>query len=290
MNILLWAVPIFNLTMLIEWLISRKHKVKGYELKDSAASLSMGIGNLVVMFSFKLVTFALFMWLYEYRVFDLPVDVWWIWLLLIPVDDFFYYWFHRCSHDIRFFWAAHVNHHSSLHYNLSTALRQSWTGPVVGWVFWLPLPLLGFHPLMMALAQAISLLYQYWIHTELIDKMGPLELVMNTPSHHRVHHSSDHEYLDRNHAGIFIIWDRLFGTFAEERKQVTYGLTKNIDSFNPVTIAFHEWRDLFRDVWQAKTWRGRIGYLIAPPGWREDGTGVTSSVLRAAAQEKTTEP
>ena len=287
MMILLWAIPVFSVTMLLEWWLTSKHvddeALVGYDIKDSAANLSMGIGNLVTMFSGKLITFGFFMLLYEYRLFDLPTDVWWVWLLLLPCDDFVFYWYHRLGHEVRIFWASHVNHHSSQTYNLSTALRQSWTSPVFTWLFWLPLPLLGFHPLMMALMQAISLLYQYWIHTELIGRMGVFEWFMNTPSHHRVHHGVNPLYLDRNYGGIFIIWDRLFGTFEEEGERATFGLTTNIETYNPVVIAFHEWWAIGRDVLGAKTWRGRMGYIFARPGWREDGNGRTAVDIRREA-------
>lgn len=280
MELLLWAIPVFLVTMLLEWRLTLRADVQGYRLKDTAACLSMGLGNLAVMGSVKALTLGMFVWLYQFRLFELPTNTWWAWALLLLSEDFCYYWFHRCGHVVRFFWAAHVNHHSATSYNLSTALRQSWTGPLVGWVFWVPLPLLGFDPLMIITAQAISLLYQYWIHTELIDTMGPLEWVFNTPSHHRVHHGTDPMYLDRNYGGILIIWDRLFGTFELEQERPSYGLTSNIETYNPVRIAFHEWAALSRDLRRAETWRGRLGYLFAPPGWREDGTGATSEILR----------
>ncbi|MED6334693.1 MAG: sterol desaturase family protein [Planctomycetota bacterium] len=285
MNMILWAIPVFGITMLIELLTSRHAAVKGYRAKDSAASLSMGVGNLVVMFSMKGLLFGLFMLVYQLRIFDLPPGAWWVWLLLIPTEDFFYYWYHRASHEVRFFWAAHVNHHSSTHYNLSTALRQSWTGPLIGWVFWMPLPLLGFHPLMVVTAQSISLLYQYWIHTELIGRMGPFEWVFNTPSHHRVHHGRDALYLDRNHGGILILWDRLFGSFEPERARPVYGLTTDLQSHNPLAIAFHGWGELARDLRQARSWRERLCYLFGPPGWRAEGSGQTAGALRRAALE-----
>jgi sterol desaturase/sphingolipid hydroxylase (fatty acid hydroxylase superfamily) len=285
MTILLWAIPVFLLTVLLEWRLTIGRDVLGYRLKDSAASVTMGLGNLVVMFGSKLVTLGIFWALYQTRFFELSQSHWWVWVLLILGDDFCYYWYHRLGHEVRLFWAAHVNHHSSTTYNLSTALRQSWTGPLLGWIFWLPLPLLGFHPLMIVLAQSINLLYQYWIHTELIGSMGPYGWIFNTPSHHRVHHGSDPRYLDRNYAGILIIWDRLFGTFEPEGVRPTYGLTQNIQSYNPVVIAFHEWQAIFRDVCQARTWRGRLGYLFARPGWREDGTGETAPDLRRKALE-----
>jgi len=292
MGILIWAIPFFILTMFIEWRLTINHDVKGYELKDSAASLSMGLGNLGVMFGIKIGTFALFMWVYQFRAFDLPTNIWWVWMLLIPCEDFCYYWFHRAGHEVRFFWAAHVNHHSSRTYNLSTALRQSWTAPLFSWLFWLPLPLLGFHPLMIVVAQSISLLYQYWLHTELIDRLGPFEFIFNTPSHHRVHHGRNVQYLDRNHGGIFIVWDRIFGTFQEEIERPDYGLTVNIETYNPVNIAFHEWQAIAHDVRHAKSWYGRFGALFCAPGWREDGSGRTSAVLRREwlASEQASQP
>jgi len=280
MNIVYWAIPFFLVSMLVEWRLTRAARVKGYRGKDSAASISMGLGYLAIAFVLKGLTFAGFLVLWEHRFFDIPSDAWWAWVILIPAEDFCYYWYHRAGHEIRFFWAAHVNHHSSTSYNLSTALRQSWTAPLVGPWFWAPLPLLGFHPLMVVAAQSISLVYQYWIHTELVDRMGPLEWVFNTPSHHRVHHGRNPRYLDRNHGGILIVWDRIFGTFEPETERPDYGLTTNLETYNPVVIAFHEWRDMLRDVAHAKTWRGRFGYLFGPPGWREDGKGKTSRDLR----------
>jgi sterol desaturase/sphingolipid hydroxylase (fatty acid hydroxylase superfamily) len=177
-------------------------------------------------------------------------------------------------------WAAHVNHHSSEHFNLSTALRQSWTTPLTLPFFYFWLPLAGFRPDMIVIQISISLLYQYWIHTELIGKLGPFEWVMNTPSHHRVHHGSNVEYLDRNHAGIFIIWDRLFGTFEPEKAPVVYGLTTNIETFRPLRIAFHEWAALLRDVRGAASFREAVQYLFRPPGWSVDGSTLTADQMR----------
>ncbi|MCB9591427.1 MAG: sterol desaturase family protein [Sandaracinaceae bacterium] len=289
MTDMIWyAVPFFFLTMGLEWgLTAHRERKGGYTLKDSLASLAMGLGNRAVDVLPKAAVFAVYLWIWEHhRIFEIPQDAWWAWVILIPIEDLCYYWFHRASHEVRLLWAAHVNHHSSTHYNLSTALRQSWTTPFTGPLFWLPLPLLGFHPFMVAVAQTISLLYQYWIHTEAIRTLGPLEWVFNTPSHHRVHHGSNPEYLDRNHGGILIVWDRLFGTFEPERAEVEYGLTTNIATFNPVLIAFHEWAAMLRDVLSARTWRGRLGYLFLKPGWREDGTGKTSADLRAEARRR----
>jgi sterol desaturase/sphingolipid hydroxylase (fatty acid hydroxylase superfamily) len=256
-------------------------RVVGYGGRDTAASLAMGVGHLFVALGAKVAVFALMTWLYRYRVFDLP-RAWWAWVLLLFAEDFCYYWFHRTHHGIRVLWAAHVNHHSSTHYNLSTALRQSWTTPLTGPLFWLPLPLLGFDPAWVFVQQAVSLLYQFWLHTEAVGHLGPLERVLNTPSHHRVHHGSNLEYLDRNHGGIFIIWDKLFGTFEPERAAVTYGLTKNVGSFHPVRIAFHEWADIARDVAQARSFGEAWRYVFGPPGWRP-GRASSESGAPAAA-------
>jgi sterol desaturase/sphingolipid hydroxylase (fatty acid hydroxylase superfamily) len=194
-----------------------------------------------------LFTVQLYTWVASFAVTDLGGH-WWTWPALILAEDFCYYWYHRAGHEVRLFWASHVNHHSSRHYNLSTALRQSWTTPFTGWVFWVPMLLGGFPVELVLLQKGISLLYQYWIHTELIGRMGPLEWVMNTPSHHRVHHGRNLRYLDRNYGGIFIIWDRLFGTFQVEDEPVEYGLIHNLESHNPVVIAMHEWWAIGRDI------------------------------------------
>ena len=203
---------------------------------------------------------------------------------MIFLDDFSYYWFHRTSHENRFFWASHVVHHSSKHYNLSTALRQTWTGSFYSFIFWLWLPLIGFHPGMIIFQMSISLLYQFWIHTELIQKTPKwIEFFFNTPSHHRVHHGSNPIYLDRNHAGILIIWDKLFGTFQPELKseKVKYGLVVNIKTYNPIFIAFNEWGALFKDLNTKNiSVRNRIRYLYKPPGWKHDGTGKLSTDLK----------
>ncbi len=287
MGLIYYAIPFFLVTLGIErWLVDRKEqregaaaKLAGFTTKDSFASLSMGVGFLLIEATLKLLPFAGLAWFYQFRLFDIPV-VWWSWILLLFAEDFCYYWFHRLHHEVRALWAAHENHHSSTHYNLTTALRQSWTTPFTGFLFWVPLPLLGFPIEMIIIQKSISLLYQYWLHTELIDRLGWFGVVFNTPSHHRVHHGRNPIYLDRNHAGIFIIWDKLFRTFEPESEAVDYGLTKNIHTYNPVWIAFHEWSSMLRDCLNAQSWRGRLGYLIMPPGWAEDGVGKTAPVLR----------
>ncbi|HEU5061305.1 MAG TPA: sterol desaturase family protein [Kofleriaceae bacterium] len=257
----------------------RRAGARGFERRDTAASLAMGLGNVAVAAALKGTTFALMSWAHRFAPVELG-DAWWVWVLLVPAEDLCYYLFHRAHHEVRLFWAAHVNHHSSRHYNLSTALRQSWTTPLTGPWFWLPLALVGFRPDQILLVQAVSLIYQFWLHTEHIGRLGPLEWILNTPSHHRVHHGRNLAYLDRNYGGIFIVWDRLFGTFEPEREPVDYGLTKNLDSHNPIRIAFHDWQALARDLVRAPDLRARLGYLLAPPGWSHDGATATARQLR----------
>jgi sterol desaturase/sphingolipid hydroxylase (fatty acid hydroxylase superfamily) len=260
-----------------------RHGRDTYDRRDALASISMGLGNLFFSALVKGGVLAIYLALYQFRLFEIghgPLA----WLLLFFAEDLCYYAFHRSHHGVRVLWAAHVNHHSSERYHLATALRQSWTTPFTGFWFWLPLPLLGFHPLMIMTQQAISLLYQFWIHTELIDRLGPLEAVLNTPSHHRVHHAVNTRYLDRNHAGILIIWDRLFGTFEPESRAdpVRYGITKNIGTYNLLRIAFHEWTAVLRDAFHARGLRNKLGYLFAPPGWSPDRSTLTAAQMRAA--------
>lgn len=277
-----YAIPFFILTLIIEIIADAKGKSKAYQTKDAITSITMGLGNVAIGLVSKGLIFAIFYYLYSnFRVFTIPFT-WWAWVLILFADDLAYYWFHRISHVSRFFWASHIVHHSSQKYNLSTALRQTWTGSFSSFIFWLPLPLLGFHPVMILAQMSISLIYQYWIHTEFIKKMPNwFEAIFNTPSHHRVHHATNPQYLDRNHAGIFIIWDRIFGSFEPEVEKPNYGLVKNIDSFNPLYVAFHEWISMGRDFFTSNTsFFNRIKYLFKPPGWKHDGTGILSEDLR----------
>ena len=282
--IIIYAIPFFVFAMLLEFFVASAKNIKSYTAKDAFSSIAMGLGNVFIGFVSKLFVFAALYYVYEnLRIFTIPIT-WWSFIILFFLDDFSYYWFHRTSHENRFFWASHVVHHSSKHYNLSTALRQTWTGSFYSFIFWLWLPLIGFHPGMIIFQMSISLLYQFWIHTELIQKMPKwIELFFNTPSHHRVHHGSNPIYLDRNHAGILIIWDKLFGTFQPELKseKVKYGLVVNIKTYNPIFIAFNEWGALFKDLNTKNiSVRNRIRYLYKPPGWKHDGTGKLSTDLK----------
>ncbi len=279
-QLLFYAIPGFVLLLVIEAVLAARMRMDLYELPDTAASITMGLGMLLIGLATKPPIFLLYTFLHKFAIFHLGY-AWWVWILAFFADEFSYYWFHRTSHECRLFWASHVVHHSSQRYNLGTALRQSWTGSITGWVFWLWMPFVGFTPVMVMTMQAVSLIYQYWIHTELIRSTGPLEGVLNTPSHHRAHHGSNPRYIDRNHGGTLIIWDRLFGTFEPETEQARYGLTTNIATYNPFRIAFHEWADIARDVRHAHTWQQRWKYVFGAPGWKPRET--TSVVQQAAA-------
>ena len=273
--------------MLIEMALIRAHLVRGrYTVKDTLASVSMRAGNYASNILLAGVTVATFAYFYQYRLFDISMSSAWAWVAIIVLDDFAYYWFHRISHECRFWWAAHVNHHSSQEYNLSTAIRQPWTGVLVGtWAPWFVLALIGFPPEMIFLQSGLNLLYQFWLHTEAIRRMPAwFEYLFNTPSHHRVHHGANPRYVDRNYAGTFMVWDRWFGTFVAETDDdpPKYGLINNIQTYNPLRIAFHEWIAMFRDLRRARSVREVVGYVFGPPGWRPDGRGPTAANIRAA--------
>lgn len=271
-EVLYYAIPFFLLLLVAEWAsfrhLAEDHGFVGYERNDTRTSLTMGIGNVLINVGWKFAVVATYTVLYELTPLRLDPGDWWVWVGLFFADDLSYYWFHRVSHESRLFWASHVVHHSSQHYNLSTALRQTWV-PMTYFPFWLWMPLAGFPPWMVLLAQAWSLIYQFVLHTERVARLPrPVEAVFNTPSHHRVHHGSQAQYLDRNYGGILVVWDRLFGTFEPERERVRYGLTSNIDTHRPLSVAFHEYAALWRDIRAAPTWRLRLAHAYHGPGWR----------------------
>lgn len=283
--IITYAVPFFVITIIAEMIIVRLTKKGRYQMTDIAASLAMGLGNQIMNLLVGGFAVACYYLAYHFRLFTLP----WTWPVMLAcffVEDLAYYVFHRVAHERRFFWASHVIHHSSQHYNLATALRQTWTGALgLNFIFWLPLLFIGFPPTMVLMFSAISLVYQYWVHTELIDRLGPFEWVMNTPSHHRVHHAINAKYLDANYAGVLIIWDRMFGSFVQEERQAEpprYGIVSQLGTFNPFRIAFHEWAGILRDVRSAKNVREVAGYIFGPPGWSPDGSRKTSASIKAA--------
>ncbi len=282
-DVVAYAVPAFILLIVAEAVAVRTTGRGRFEPRDAAASLAMGFGSqLAPLFGGAAIVGAAFAAAYQVRLFDIPSTALTVSVCFV-LDDLRYYWWHRISHERRWFWASHVVHHSSQHYNLTTALRQTWTGGVLGaLIFKTPLVLLGFHPAMVVFVAGINLVYQFWIHTEQIGRLGPLEWIFNTPSHHRVHHATNPEYLDANYAGTLIVWDRIFGTFAPERdaEKPRYGIVKNLGSFNPLVISFHEWIAMARDVMGARSLGEAAGYLFGPPGWSPDGSRLTSAMIK----------
>ncbi len=268
----LWSIPAFLLLTLLEVVSYRIHPDEdsaGYAAKDAATSMSMGLGSLFFNAAWKIPVVALYSAVYALTPLRVPV-LWWTLALMLLAQDFFYYWSHRGHHVVRILWACHVVHHSSRHFNLSTALRQPWTS-LTDWPFYLPMIACGVHPAALAFCSSVSLVYQFWIHTERIGTLpAPVELLFNTPSHHRVHHASQGGYLDRNFGGILIVWDRLFGTFTAEAERPVYGLTKNISTYNPLRVATHEYAAIARDLAAARTWRDRAGHLLRGPGWQPE--------------------
>lgn len=271
----LYAIPLFLAALLLEpWLLRRVRargvEVLGYsDTRDTWASLAMGIGSVLFVTLINATVFVLAKILWEHRLTDLGAGVVG-WAVALVGWDFAYYWHHRWEHEVRLFWANHVNHHSSRYFNFSTALRQPWT-PVLGIVLYPPLALIGVRPWMILFSGGLNLIYQFWIHTEAVNRLPrAFELVFNTPSHHRVHHGKNLQYLDKNYGGVLILWDRLFGTFEEEREKVVYGLTTDITTYNPVRIAFHEYAAIGRDVLRARSFRERLARVFRGPGWKPE--------------------
>lgn len=285
------ATPAFIALVLIEMAAVRLGARGDYDWRDTFTSLTMGFGSTMAAVVFGATIVAAYAATARFHLIAIPVT-WWTGVLCLILDDLLYYAFHRSAHRVRWFWASHVIHHSSQHYNLTTALRQTWTGFFsLSFAFRLPLLLIGFDVRLVLFVAGINLIYQFWVHTEAVRRLpAPLEWLLNTPSHHRVHHGSNPRYLDRNYGGVFIVWDRLFGTFEAEddAEPVRYGLVHNVASFNPLVTATHEWRAIFRDVRTAQGWHGRWMAIAGPPGWREDGANTTADAIRADWVARTT--
>ena len=278
------AVPAFILLVLVEMVVARLRDRRRYCPKDTLTSLGLGFGSSIAGVLSGGLIVALAVWVHRFSLVEIPY-AWWAFLLCFVLDDLAYYVFHRTAHRVRWFWASHVIHHSSQHYNLSTALRQTWTGFFsLSFIFRLPLFLIGFPPAMVFFCAGLNLIYQFWIHTEVIGRMPRwFEAVMNTPSHHRVHHAVNPRYLDRNYAGVLIVWDKMFGTFEPERDddRPRYGIVRQLGSFNILWAAFHQWIGIAGDMWRAPGWRNKLYYLIREPGWSHDGSRETSDTIRA---------
>ncbi|MFN8308520.1 MAG: sterol desaturase family protein [Chitinophagales bacterium] len=283
-----YAVPFFILLIAIELYVNYKEQRHLYNSGEAWSSIGMGLGSLVINVGMKGLAYGAYTYLYQFRLFEIGWH-WWSWILILIADDFTFYWHHRLSHEVRVLWAAHVNHHSAQTLNLAVALRQSWAEQLYKYFFWLWMPVVGFHPLMMLMMMSISLIYQFWPHTELIKRMPAwFEALFNTPSHHRVHHASNVRYLDRNHGGILIIWDRLLGTFERERdeEKPQYGITKNIHTNNVFRIASHEYVDLWRDIKHTPKFSDKIKYLFMPPGWSPQGPDLRTKTLQRELHDR----
>ncbi len=242
-----------------------------YHAKDTFANLTMYAGFFALNVLWAHGIFAAYLWASQHAVAHVVIGGWhvgqhglaWEWVLLVLLEDLCFYWFHRASHRVRILWASHVTHHSSRYYNLSVAFRQTWV-PFLGVVFWLPLALIGFDPLMIMSVQVASLFYQELLHTQLVPRLGPIEWIFNTPRHHAIHHGSNGAYLDKNYGGVLIVWDRLFRTLARESEPVRFGLTHDLRSHNPIVIAGHEWWAMLVDVWHERR-LGKLGAVLGPP-------------------------
>lgn len=282
----LLMMPVFILAIGVEALYYRFALHRPYGWIITGSNLVVAIGRLATDALTKAIVAAVYVGAYQLRPFDMPMDRWESWVALFFAVELAYYWLHRFSHEIRWMWTQHSVHHSARQITLSVAYRLGWTQFLAGpWLFLVPVCWIGFDPRAVVLVYAVNLLYQFWLHTETIPKLGPLERIFNTPSHHRVHHAVEPEYLDRNYGGVLIIWDKLFGTFAPERDGAprTYGLVRQIDTLNPVKIVLAEWLALYRDLRRARSLREVLGLLFGPPGWTADGSGQTTRAIRRAA-------
>ncbi len=284
---ILLAIPFFFLLMGVEALVGYLRKEKWYRFNDSITNLNIGIGQQAVNLVFKAVIAGLFIYIHtHWSIFKIAPSVW-SFVVCLVLFDFLYYWAHRWSHEINFFWAAHVVHHSSEEYNLSVALRQSWFHNLIAFFIFLPLPLLGFDPIIFFAVAGLDTLYQFWIHTQAIKKLPRwFEYIFNTPSHHRVHHGINPKYIDKNHAAMFIIWDRLFGTYQEEEEAPTYGITTQLKSWNPAWANFHYYAEMYASAKRMSNWKDKFRIIFARPGWLPQELGGFQAVPEVSKDYK----
>jgi sterol desaturase/sphingolipid hydroxylase (fatty acid hydroxylase superfamily) len=256
---------VFAGLILLEALFDGWQRTREYEAKDTLVNIVMGYVSQLWGLLWKALQAVIYINLYELSPLRVPTDAVWAWVVLFVLDDFFYYWFHRISHESRFFWNFHVVHHSSERFNLSVAVRQSWFSGLADWIFYAPLALLGFPFWMRVAAHAWNLIYQFWIHTPFVKSLGPLDYVLNTPAHHSVHHAVNERYLDKNYGGILIVWDRIFGSFVPETEKPRYGIIKPLNSFNPVWANLHAWAEMFAAMREKTGWRAKLRCLWGRP-------------------------
>jgi len=260
---------VFFAMIAIEYFVGRARGRSNYRLNDAVNSLSLGVMSQVVGLFTRALTIGIYAVIFgAVAVWQLPADQWWVWLLGIVSYDFCYYWFHRVGHESALFWASHVVHHQSQEYNLSTALRQTSSSALLGWIFYLPMAIAGIPPEVFAVAAVVNLLYQYWIHTEQIGSLGWFDRWFSSPSNHRVHHAVNDRYIDRNYGGISMAWDHLFGSFVEETERCVYGTRAPLDSWDPFWANFEVYADLARKSWNADRWRDKLLVWLMPPGWQ----------------------
>jgi sterol desaturase/sphingolipid hydroxylase (fatty acid hydroxylase superfamily) len=267
-NYIAVAIPVFFVLIGVEFVVARWQGKQVYRFHDTVTDLSCGIGQQVTGLFMKAVFFAGYLWVWNnFALIEMSASSPWTWVVALAGVDFFYYWWHRASHVVNFMWASHIVHHQSEDMNFAVALRQAWFTSATSWIFYLPLAVVGVPPYVFLAADAISTLYQFWIHTETVGKLGPLEWVLNTPSHHRVHHAINPHYLERNYGAMLIVWDRLFNSFQIENVAPVYGILQPLQSWNPIWANFHYWREIWRRARAAPTWRDKIAVWFADPGW-----------------------
>ena len=267
-----YGIPIVVSMIIIETVYSKVHDLSVYKLNDTMAGLGLLLGNILVNLATKGSILFFYFYLYDFRIFTIN-DIFSsaaVWVLTFVAIDFVFYWYHRFSHRVRFMWAVHMNHHSSEEMNFTVALRQAWFGPITKVPFFFVLPLIGFDPLITALAGAAATLWGVTGHTQIIKTLGPLEYIFVTPSSHRVHHGSNPEYIDKNYGNMFIVWDRIFGTFAKEKNKVIFGITENVKTFNPIKITFMNWLKMYQDFKNSNSLSDKANSFFGPPEWNLD--------------------
>ena len=269
-DIYLYGVPIVLALITAEVIYSAINNLGYYKLKDSLAGFGLLFGNISISLLTKSSIFFFSLFIYEFKLITINeiFPAWLVWPLTFIVIDFIYYWYHRCSHRIRFLWAVHMNHHSSEEMNFTVALRQPWFGPLTKVPFFAVMPLIGFDPIVTAIAGAVSTLYGLLTHTKWVNKLSFLEYILITPSHHRVHHGSNENYIDKNYGNLLIIWDKIFGTYAAEKEEVNYGIRENVNTFNPIKITFMNWYLMYKDFKKSRGYKNKLLSFFGAPEWK----------------------
>ena len=270
-QVYLIGLPIVIVFILIEVLFSSLNNKKLYRKKDTLCTIGLLTGNILMVFLVKGITLAIHIYLYQYRILDLSslIPIWMMWILAFVLIDLVFYFYHRVSHRSRFLWAVHMSHHSSEEMNFAVSFRQAWLGPISKIPFFIFLPIVGIDPTIIAIAGVISTLWGIVGHTQIIKNLGPFEYIFNTPSHHRVHHGSNKQYIDKNYGNLLIVWDRMFGTFEPEKESVKYGLVKNVKTFNPIKITFMEWSNILKDIKNSNNIKESLYLFFGPPKTKE---------------------